>query len=86
MAGLPPALVDGVTSFFEANVKWVSDAFPTIYQKQRSTKEPVTLVAAHQGAMMMANSSDDNKLFDTVTEFFDFEYTWPRLNGRQTFI
>ena len=69
MAGLPPALVDGVTSFFEANVKWVSDALPNDLSKAEKYKRASTLVAAHQGAMMMAISSDDNKFFDTVTEF-----------------
>lgn len=69
MAGLLPSLVDGVTSFFEANVKWVSDALPDDLSKAEKYRRASTLVAAHQGAMMMAISSDDNKLFDTVTEF-----------------
>jgi len=69
MAGLPSTLADGVKAFFEANIKWVSDALPADLAKSERYKRASTLVAAHQGAMMMANSNDDHKLFDTVTAF-----------------
>ena len=68
MAGLPSALAEGVQSFFDANIKWVSDALPENLSKAEKYKQASALVAAHQGAMMMANSSDDRKLFDTVTK------------------
>lgn len=68
MAGLPTALADGVQSFFDANIEWVSNALPETLSKTEKYKRASALVAGHQGAMMMANSRKDKKLFDTVTD------------------
>jgi TetR/AcrR family transcriptional repressor of nem operon len=68
MAGLPDALTTGVQSFFKANVEWIVQALPDDLSKSEKYKRANTIVATHQGAMMMATSLRDKKLFDSVTE------------------
>ncbi len=68
MAGLPGKLVTAVQSFFDANVKWVEQALPETLSKSDRRKWSTSMVATHQGAMMLATSMGDTKLFDTITK------------------
>ncbi len=68
MAGLPDALSQGVQSFFNANIEWVMQALPDSLSEKQRRKKASAIVATHQGAMMLATSLDDRKLFDTVTK------------------
>ncbi len=67
MAGLPDKLVTGVQSFFDANIRWVEQALSDTLPVSERRKRASSIVAAHQGAMMLATSMRDKKLFDTIT-------------------
>ncbi len=66
IAGLPEPVANGVQAFFQANIKWVSDALPENMSASTRHKAASTVVAAHQGGMMLATSLDDVKLFDAI--------------------
>ena len=68
-AGLPEALKDQIQSFFNDNIRWVADVLPQELSKSEREKRAGSLVASHQGAMMLATSMEDNKLFDTITTY-----------------
>lgn len=68
MAGLPDALAQAVRRFFEQNIEWVGQALPSKLPAHRKLDLARAIVAAHQGAMMMANSLGDQSLFDSVSQ------------------
>ena len=67
-AGLPAAMVQGLQTFFKANIDWVQDALPDTISKGERYKRACALVAGHQGALMLATSLADKKLFDATTK------------------
>jgi len=67
-AGLPDVMVRDIQAFFEANIAWVAQALPSGVSKSERRKRASALVAGHQGALMLATSMADRKLFDTVTK------------------
>lgn len=67
MACLPPVLTKGIQAFFTANINWVEEALPQTMKKPKRIKTASFIVANMQGAMMLATSMNDPKLFDTIT-------------------
>lgn len=67
-AGLPDAMVQGLQAFFKANISWVQDALPSTLSKSERYKRACALVAGYQGALMLATSLADKKLFDATTK------------------
>jgi len=66
-AGLPDVLTQAVQEFFRANINWVAAALPTTRSTSVRRKQAQSIVAAHQGAMMLATNLGDKRLFDTAT-------------------
>jgi len=66
-AGLPDVLNTELRAFFNGSIVWVEDALPEALPASLRRKQAGSLVAAHQGAMMLATSLDDNRIFDTIT-------------------
>ncbi len=67
-AGLPDVLIAEIRSFFNGNIAWVRDALPAGLSAGELRKQASSLVATHQGAMMLATSLDDKQVFDNITE------------------
>ena len=65
--GLPHPLAEGVQNFFNANIDWVANALPDRLSRAERKKLAATLLANHQGAMMLATSMNSIKIFDTIT-------------------
>ncbi len=65
--GLPHPVADGVQSFFDANIDWVAGALPGRISRTGRRNLASTVLAAHQGAMMLATSMNSIKVFDTIT-------------------
>ena len=68
LAGLPDGLADGVQTFFNDNIAWVEDALSDGLSEDERRTQASTIVAAHQGAMMLATSLDDQDIFDSITD------------------
>lgn len=68
LAGLPEGLADGIQTFFNDNVAWVADALPDGLPDDERNTQASTVVAAHQGAMTLATSLNDQEIFDDVTD------------------
>lgn len=60
--GLPQTLGDAVASFFSANIDWLVDALPKEVHQRR--KRATHIVATLQGAMILASSMKNPKIFD----------------------
>jgi TetR/AcrR family transcriptional repressor of nem operon len=67
-AGLPPALAKSVANFFQRNIDWLADALPPEITPAARQKKARHAVAALQGAMMLAASLDDHKVFDSALQ------------------
>lgn len=67
-AGLPSIVANGVQHFFEKNIKWLESILPESMPDAQKTASANTLLAGHQGAMMLARSTNDNKIFDIITD------------------
>ncbi|MEM9277044.1 MAG: TetR/AcrR family transcriptional regulator [Pseudomonadota bacterium] len=67
IAGLPDMLSDRVRDFFKANIEWLEKALPANMGKARRNKIAGAILASHQGAMMLASSMNDVKIFDSIT-------------------
>lgn len=65
--GLPLPLAEGVQSFFNANIEWVAKALPDRISRAERNRMASTIVATHQGAMMLATSMGNIRIFDTIT-------------------
>lgn len=68
MAGLPETVQDAVQVFFNANIDWVEQVLPDSISKTERRKKAGSLVAAHQGAMMLAVGLKDFKIFGGISE------------------
>ena len=69
--GLPPALSRAVASFFQSNIDWLVDNLPRDLSPVQRRKRANHIVAALQGAMTLASSLGDHKIFDnTVQDLF----------------
>jgi TetR/AcrR family transcriptional repressor of nem operon len=66
-AGLPDALNEELRAFFNGSIAWVADALPEALSESLRRKQASSLVATHQGAMMLATNLNDKKVFDTIT-------------------
>jgi len=64
---LPPSLEAATQSFFRNNINWVEDALPSALNTDEKSRLAETLLAGHQGAMMLATSMKNKALFETVT-------------------
>ena len=64
--GLPEKLSQAVAGFFEANIKWLANAMSSNRPLRERRRRATQIVAALQGAMMLAGSLGDYKLFDQV--------------------
>lgn len=66
--GLPPALTDAVGRFFNANIDWVANSLPDSLSLSARRSKAAHIVAALQGAMMLANSLKDHEIFDSAVQ------------------
>jgi len=66
IGGLPHLLEAGVQQFFKNNIDWVANALSENMNKAESLKIASTIVASHQGAMMLSISMGDVKMFDDI--------------------
>lgn len=67
LAGLPEGLATGIQNFFNDNIDWVGKALPDGLSGENRRHQAGAIVAAHQGAMILASSLDDAALFDAMT-------------------
>ena len=65
--GLPEPVAQKVRAFFKANIDWVAEVLPADRDPAARTARAAGLVAAYQGAMMLATSMQDPALFDIVS-------------------
>ncbi|MGI9502561.1 MAG: TetR/AcrR family transcriptional regulator [Geminicoccaceae bacterium] len=68
LAGLPEGLTDGIQTFFNDNIAWVEDALPDNLGDDERHTQASAVVAAHQGAMTLATSLNDQDIFDSITD------------------
>ena len=66
-AGLPDLLSREIEQFFKNNINWAAEALPENIAKKERDGRGGALVATLQGAMMLATSLSDQKLFDSIT-------------------
>lgn len=64
--GLPEALADRVEAFFNANIAWISGALDADIPAGRRAARAAQILATLQGAMMIATSLKNHKLFDDI--------------------
>jgi TetR/AcrR family transcriptional repressor of nem operon len=62
--GLPDGVGAAVREFFAANIAWVAEALPEAVPPARRDAEAASIVAALQGAMMLAATFRDPTLLD----------------------
>lgn len=64
--GLPMVLADRVEAFFKANMTWISDALDPDLPADKRAARAAQILATLQGAMMVATSLKNHRLFDDV--------------------
>jgi len=64
--GLPDQLKLAVAEFFTANILWVAKSLPQDQSEQQRQAKAAQVVATLQGAMMLATSLQDHKVFDAA--------------------
>ena len=64
--GIPDAVSDTVATLFQNNVEWVEAALPDSMSQAERLRKAQHLVAAMQGAMMLAINQHDFKIFDNI--------------------
>lgn len=64
--GLPKQLAARVEAFFNANISWISDALDADMPDGRRAARAAQILATLQGAMMIATSLKDHRLFDNI--------------------
>ncbi len=64
--GIPEVVGEAVSEFFKKNVAWVDEALPSSLSAADRNRKAQHIVAAMQGAMMMASSQKDFKIFDNI--------------------
>lgn len=62
--GLPPALSAAVASFFQGNIDWLVANLAQDLTPAQRRRRATHIVAALQGAMTLASSLGDHKIFD----------------------
>ena len=62
--GLPQPVAERVAGFFQANIDWLTNALPREWSGKKRTRRAGQLLATLQGAMMLANTLGDRKIFD----------------------
>ena len=67
-AGIPEIIRDSVQQFFDENIKWLISILPEDMSEEKKRSSANTLLAGHQGAMMLAKNMQDNSIFDTITD------------------
>lgn len=71
--GLPAAVSTAVAEFFKANINWLVAALPKELSLAQRKRKASHIVAALQGAMMLATSLADHSLFDSVASRLSVE-------------
>lgn len=66
--GLPDRVGAAIRKFFAANIAWVAEALPADTPQSQRHAEAASIVAALQGAMILAATFRDRKLLDAVIE------------------
>ncbi len=66
--GLPPALADAVAAFFEANIQWLTESLPESLPPAERRSRAIHIVAALQGAMLLASTLGDHGIFDAAAK------------------
>ena len=68
LAGLPEVLAVVIRTFFRDNIAWVKDAMLADLSAEEREIRASAVVAGHQGAMTLATSMDDQRMFDQITD------------------
>ncbi len=66
--GLPSALADAVAAFFDANIEWLAESLPPTMSAADRRRRAIHTVAALQGAMLLASSLKDHRIFDDAAQ------------------
>lgn len=66
--GIPVCIRERVQQFFDANIQWLISVLPKDMSESRKRVSANTLLAGHQGAMMLAKNMQDNAIFDSITD------------------
>lgn len=66
--GIPEAVSLCVQRFFKENIDWLTNILPQEMSDEQKQSTAKTLLAGHQGAMMLAKNMQDHKVFDTITD------------------
>lgn len=66
-AGIPQAIRERVQVFFDENIEWLISIMPQGIPQAQKRIAANTLLAGHQGAMMLAKNMQDNSIFDSIT-------------------
>ena len=72
--GLPPTLAAAVASFFQGNIDWLVDNLPKELSPAQRRKRARHIVATLQGAMTLAASLGDHRVFDDAVQ--DLSARW----------
>ncbi len=66
--GLPDRLKRSVAGFFDANINWISKILPASMTAARKKAKAAQVLATLQGALMLATSLQDPKVFDSAVK------------------
>jgi len=64
--GLPPNVSEAVTSFFQANIEWLSSSLDRSLSRKARYAKATTILAALQGGMVIAITLKDYRVFDAI--------------------
>ena len=78
VASLPPEVASEVTKFFERNLDWLTRvaARPADKTARDAKRHAMTVLAALEGALMLARTLDRNDILDQVA--LDITGPWAR--------
>lgn len=67
-AYIPEILNQRVQKFFNDNIDWLVSIMPQDMPDAERHSQAYSILAGHQGAMMLAKNMQDNSIFDTITD------------------
>lgn len=67
-AGIPEVVRTRVQKFFDESVQWLISIMPEKMPEVEKRSAANTVLAGHQGAMILAKNMQDNTIFDNITD------------------
>jgi TetR/AcrR family transcriptional repressor of nem operon len=64
---LPPRLAAEVKSFFQSNIKWLSDAYQALGETDLAQSRAIQALSLLEGAMIATNAMGDISVFDSAS-------------------